>query len=795
MKKTILLVIILLHVMYVYSQHAATRLIEYLPAPGQHINIETLGTPMAAQKMTESVSASVSLGSFGGYVVLGFDKPCINHPDNPFGIDFTIFGNAFTGHAEPGSVWVMKDENRNGLPDDTWYEIAGSNYFHSTTISNYRLTYYKTNTRSVAWKDNTGSTGILSANNYNLQDYYPLVEYFPDYPLDSVSFSGTLLTTFMNDEKSGEIKLLPPAFGYADTRPRKQGSDLSLPDNPYTREVEGAGGDPIDISWAVDAQGNYIELDTIHFVKIVSASLASIGWLGEVSTDVAWVQSVQPNSSITGKEALLVAWPFQPKILAGDSIRLESNYFLKGRKQDILFSYESSDEGIAAVDSGGKIIAVKQGTAKVKITAGEETEFVDITVVVPDSILFLSSFASVYPGDSIHLMVRVLDDSGGILDIPVHFNSTNPMVGEIYKAGEKNYFHARQPGETLLSASVPGFEARQQVRVKVLSPDDKVRVLFAVKKDEDHMYPLQWIEAGATDINEITEHRQKDYSMIGRPVLAHIVAAGLKNAEYNFVLRDDEASGGELYLYKVENDGIFTYGWGGKTNPVAYAKGWIVSLNGSHYINGLERAEVSSGDTVILYHRSDINKEWTFTRMFPSKFYAGPGEFIDVWLEQTSCWFADGKIACDDLVPVAGAEVNAGRVHYTGTDGKTTISTGTSFPIIITSGNNAVLLSSDLSSRASAIPEPFMKIYPNPSSGEIFISTGSNITSVDRETSRKWTLPVFTVKIYNASGGKCIEMEISHIPARIDLTTLPKGFYHLIISMDDHIESHKFIIQ
>ena len=67
--------------------------------------------------------AYVSLGGFGGYVVVGFDHSI----DNKVGeYDFGITGNSFAGSSEPGIVWVMQDENGNGLPDDTWYELKGS---------------------------------------------------------------------------------------------------------------------------------------------------------------------------------------------------------------------------------------------------------------------------------------------------------------------------------------------------------------------------------------------------------------------------------------------------------------------------------------------------------------------------------------------------------------------------------------------------------------------------------------------------------------------------------------------
>ena len=65
----------------------------------------------------------VSLGGFGGYIVVGFDHS-IQASGGYGGYDFSITGNQFSGSSEPGVVWVMPDENGNGEPDDgPWYEL------------------------------------------------------------------------------------------------------------------------------------------------------------------------------------------------------------------------------------------------------------------------------------------------------------------------------------------------------------------------------------------------------------------------------------------------------------------------------------------------------------------------------------------------------------------------------------------------------------------------------------------------------------------------------------------------
>ena len=94
----------------------------------------------------------VTLGGYGGYIVVGFDHTIVNRPGE---YDFKILGNAFYandnprpdaplgGSSEPGIVMVSVDTNGNGVPDDEWYELAGSEYYKKETLKNYEITYYR----------------------------------------------------------------------------------------------------------------------------------------------------------------------------------------------------------------------------------------------------------------------------------------------------------------------------------------------------------------------------------------------------------------------------------------------------------------------------------------------------------------------------------------------------------------------------------------------------------------------------------------------------------------------------
>ena len=83
-------------------------------------------------------------------------------------------GNPFDGSSEPGIVWVMQDENGDGLPNDTWYELKGSEYGKEETIRD-AVTYYRPSApkMNVAWTDKSRrqrrhriSRSIPSAGHY-----------------------------------------------------------------------------------------------------------------------------------------------------------------------------------------------------------------------------------------------------------------------------------------------------------------------------------------------------------------------------------------------------------------------------------------------------------------------------------------------------------------------------------------------------------------------------------------------------------------------------------------------------
>jgi hypothetical protein len=341
-----------------------SEVLEYKPAPGQFINKTPNGTPAAAQSIIGKTNGSLTLGSFGGYVVFRFEQAVENHPDNPFGIDFTIFGNASDMLAEQAIVYVMKDENNNGLADDTWYELAGSEYFFNSSQRNYSVTYTNpggTKATNIPWIDSNDDQGFVLSNTFHTQNYYPQADSFPAIAPISYTLTGSSIKSPMDKTNSSMIKSLPKPFGYADNKSRGS-APFTTPDNPYTSAKENAGADGFDIDWAVNSTGEYVELDKIHFVKVQTAALDNAGWLGEFSTEITGAAVVKPNNSITGNLDILHI-NLLPDTIKQTGFQLEAFVFHKGRPQfNSAIQWTSSlqnvlidDQGVIDFNTEGKV--------------------------------------------------------------------------------------------------------------------------------------------------------------------------------------------------------------------------------------------------------------------------------------------------------------------------------------------------------------------------------------------------------------------------------------------------------
>lgn len=267
----------------------ANKVFEYLPAPGQFINTAAsayrsgFSEEEVLQQATIDLQkkSTISLGGFGGFITVGFHQPIRNLKDK---YDFKIWGNAYYnrktgtgalgGSAEPGIVLVSKDTNEDGIPNDPWYELAGSEYGKETETRGYEITYYRPQPANgnVTWKDNQGKSGAIVRNGYHQQD-----SYYPNWiEADEITFRGTRLKDNAILEGNNWVGYCY-AWGYADN-------------HPYNTELC-----QFKIDWAVDESGAPVLLDAIDFVKIYTAVNQNVGWTGEISSEIVSVEDLHFN--------------------------------------------------------------------------------------------------------------------------------------------------------------------------------------------------------------------------------------------------------------------------------------------------------------------------------------------------------------------------------------------------------------------------------------------------------------------------------------------------------------------
>ena len=280
-----------------------------IKAPGLFVNSSTYSVSANSDKLLDFPSGGgtiipdnssvVSLGMAGGSVTVKFDPPIENHADNIGGYDFIVFGNAYwyggnssKAWQEPGVIWIMKDEDGDGVMNDTWYLIPGSHLSSGNSAEN--ITYLADDLAENWWPDEAPSPLTLTS-----------VFTLPD---SLFSFSGT------GDISSGYADVTPTLIlGDMSGASGDSSSDNSIrnsedypeidpvyfyttPDPPGDRTIDAGsgGGDAIDMDWAVDPETFLsVSLDEISWIKIVGATTLYDETLGDYSPEIDGITRVR----------------------------------------------------------------------------------------------------------------------------------------------------------------------------------------------------------------------------------------------------------------------------------------------------------------------------------------------------------------------------------------------------------------------------------------------------------------------------------------------------------------------
>ena len=257
-------------------------------------------------------SPGVSLGAAGGYI--DYDFYANNASSHPYGVDFIVYGNAFSGNPEAGAVKVFGYTQATG-GTGAWYDLAGSLYYQSPSMHH----------KDVSWKlessnlyysvtDNGTAPSTWSLFKSSCAGWWP---FNTNKGYESINNMGS--NAFSSDDVSvladrsqltyKDVCIVEDSdttndyqFGYFDVH--NNGASYGTAVNPYTITNSDSGGDGFDLSCAVDSDGEPVKLDHITKVRLyTAAALNSAGTgfdttltFGETSAEVCAVFGVDGTS-------------------------------------------------------------------------------------------------------------------------------------------------------------------------------------------------------------------------------------------------------------------------------------------------------------------------------------------------------------------------------------------------------------------------------------------------------------------------------------------------------------------
>lgn len=196
---------------------AVSRFNQPTAATGAPSQINPFGEPTDPFNPPYGTNQIVSIGA-GGHLTLGFTRPLLNHPNNLFGLDFTVFGN--TG-------FIITNEFDLGTLDWVGTPATDGSLFGF-------------------------STGQL---------------------LVSVSRTGREFF-LLDPARAPQIDGFPPTDGSGDpgipifpglSAPDFAGATL---DDIRALYAGSAGGASFDLNWALDANGQPVRLPEVRFIRI-----------------------------------------------------------------------------------------------------------------------------------------------------------------------------------------------------------------------------------------------------------------------------------------------------------------------------------------------------------------------------------------------------------------------------------------------------------------------------------------------------------------------------------------------
>lgn len=594
------------------------KVVDYLCVNSQYTN--GVGFASAAAPWVSLSGDYTSLGNFGGYITYYYEDALTDNPNNKYGIDFYVYGNANkdistttkTAFFEPAQAWVSED-------GEIWYALAGSAHYDQGVDWNYSVTYSKTARGKTAWTDSHGNIhdGASYSGEYPLASVYGMNELASS---DAITLSGIALPA-----RDGNIAVVgaaadayPVKWGYADCFANGTiGADV----NPYSDNTDfDLQTNGFDLKWAVDENGNPVDVSNkeFHYVKLVTASNIWHLSSGEKSPEIAGVVKTAAQGEAVGKTAAplgvtitdgadskVINFNEEQQIYSVDvgDMKYVSLSVNGAAETDNIYinnnriAYDDSCCGFKITkESGARLvrIIVQNGEKEpviylLKIT-GSATETNDLIEGVKLDVNGSTRAGITKDGRLYTASVGYRISSVGIF--PVADNSVSVTInGEAVK--DKYELLA---GENIFTITGERDGTTHSVTLKITKESvpvsgGKITVYFTLLGDTAHGESNQThtLKKGGLEI-----WIERTGVKVDSPATVLDVLEKALEGKYTFV------NNGGNYISEINGLAEFANG------PLS---GWMYTLNGSYFVKDIAEQTVENGDKIVFHYTDDYTKE------------------------------------------------------------------------------------------------------------------------------------------------------------------------------------------
>ena len=594
------------------------KIVDFLCINSQYTN--GVGAGNAASPWVSLSGTFTSIGNFGGYITYYYDEPITDNPNNKYGIDFYVYGNANkdtstatkTSFFEPAQAWVSEDGEK-------WYALAGSAHYEDDVIWDYSVTYEKATNGKTAWTDSLGNSnnGSSACGTYPSASVYNLNQLVKD---EKITLSGIVLPA--RNEKiavSGEqTDAYPVKWGYADCFANgTKGKDV----NPYTDNTNfDLQTNGFDLKWAVDENGLPVDVSEkqFHYVKLVTASNIWHTSFGEKSPEISGVLKTTAQADAVGTttapDGITITDGADTRVIKlteGQqvySIDVEDMKYISvsvnGAAQDdniyinnTRISYNESLSGVKITkESGEKLvrIIIQNGDREpliylLKIN-GTATESDDLIEGIKLDVSGASRAATTKDGRAYTASVGYRINDVGIY--PVADSDVGITInGEAVK---DKYEIVSGTNTFTVVGEKDGITHSVTLSVTKDSPPEssgKITVYFTLLGDDEHgeIDDIHTLKKGGLDT-----WISKTAIKIDAPATVLDVLEKALGDEHSFVNADGN--------YISEIDGLAEFDNGALS-------GWMYTLNGSHSGKGVAEQTLKNGDMIVFHYTDDYTQE------------------------------------------------------------------------------------------------------------------------------------------------------------------------------------------